>query len=234
MKHPKLLKDIHIGKIIRAETNKRCLTENMLAEKLNLLKIADEVKFTKWIVRDTFKQESIKINRLIAFSYALSVNFLQIYLQKMPVFGKLQSFEDEVIININDEQMTITPSKKNRTADFIQTIHIGQLLKAEAEKQNISAEFLAEIHCCTKSAIYRMYDNPDINTEVLISMSYTLNYDFIRNIYLPYMCVDENEVIANECIPNFCTIKGNPHAISVITEKKTTIYHKNIVEEVKA
>jgi len=214
MKKPKFLESIHIGAIIRTEMNKQRLTKEMLADK-TLLK--------KWIVRDTFKQQSIKINRLIKFSYALEVDFLQVYLQKMPFFGNSKSFEDKVRIKIDDGQISMTLSKKSRTADFTENIHIGKLLKAEAKKQSMQ-DALPEILFCSQNAVNRMFDNPDIDTGRLIWMSDILDYDFLRNIYLPYMAVNKEEMIANDCISDTCNVEIEPKAISIITENQMGIY----------
>jgi hypothetical protein len=216
MKQPEFLKNIHIGKIIQTEKENQHLTVSMLAEKVHL---------KKWVVRDTFKHTSIKINKLIKFSYALGVNFLQIYLQNMPLFGNTEPCEDEVVIKIIDGQLSMIPAKESRTTDFLQSIHIGKLLQAEATKQNLQEEFLSEILCREQSAVSRMYGNSDIDMARLIEMSYVLNYDFIHNIYIPYMAVNEKEIIVNDCISDPCTIKFNPKTISVITEEKTGIYH---------
>jgi len=214
MKKPEFLKSIHIGNIIRLEMNKRKITNKILAEKIDR---------TERIVRNIFKQQSIRINRLIDFSYIIGVDFLQVYLQKMPSFGNYKPVEDEININIDDGQISMILSKKSRTADFTQDIHIGKLLKAEAKKQNMR-DALPNIFSCSQSAVNRMFDNPDIDMERLVWMSYILNYDFLRNVYQPYMAVDENEMIANECIAEPCIIKINPKTASIITENRIGIY----------
>ena len=71
-----------------------------------------------------------------------------------------------------------------------------------------------------------MYQSPDIDTERLILMSYALRYDFIRNIYLPYISVGENEMIANECISDPCTIRIDAKTVSIMHEKRVDFYHK--------
>ena len=101
------------------------------------------LKSTKWIVRDTFKQKSIKINKLIEFSYATGVNFLLVYLQKMPFFENTEIFTDEIIIKVSQGQAYIYPSKKSKTTFFTQHIHIGNLLEIEAQKQKISMQKLS-------------------------------------------------------------------------------------------
>ena len=215
MKSLQFLKDIHIGEIIRAEMEKQSLTKEILADKMHL---------EEWIVRDTFKQKSVKINKLIEFSYAVGVNLLQVYLREMPSFGKLDYFNDEVIIKRIDGQICMIPSKRSRTADFTQNIHIGKLLKAEVDKQKMTEETLSEMCCYSQSTISRAFGKLDIDTVLLIRASYALNYDFIRNIYLPYMAVDENEMIANDCIADPFIITIKPKVITITTGDQMGIY----------
>jgi hypothetical protein len=152
----------------------------------------------------------------------MEIDFLQVYLQHIPPFGKTEHDEDAVIIKIIDGQPSMSLSKKSRTTDFLQSIHIGVLLHKKAKKQNMTEEFLSEILPYTQDTISRMFNNPDIDTERLIWMSYALNYDFLRNVYLPYICVNKPEITDNNSITDFRSIK----TISVITNDETIIYHK--------
>jgi hypothetical protein len=217
MKQPEFLKNLDIGKIIRTEMEKHHLMKDieMIAAKINR---------SERTIRNTFKEESIKINRLIDLSYAAGVDFLQACLKGIPLFGNVKYFEDEVVIDIIDGQISMIPSKRSRTADFTKHIHIGSLLKIETAKQGMQ-EILQGILHCTQSAISKVFDKPDIDTKRLIWLSYILNYDFIRNIYLPYMAVNENEMLANDCISDPCRIKIKPEKISIITEEQMGIYH---------
>jgi hypothetical protein len=217
MKQPDFLKKIHIGKIILAEMEKRCLTQKILAERMNL---------KKWIVRDTFKQPNIKINRLIKFSYAIEINFLLVYLKEMPMFANTKHFEDEVTLDVIDGQAVITLSKKSRTTDFLQSIHIGHILKAEAKKQGIQ-DLLPNFCYCSQSVINRIFGNSDIYMDDLIQMSYVLKYDFLRNVYLPYMAVNKDEMIANDCVDSPCSFKIKPEMLSILSEKQIGIYDGN-------
>ena len=198
MKQPEFLKGIHIGEIIRARMKQCRISDIMLAAKM---------RCTKWAIRTICKQKSIKINKLIELSYSLEVNFLHVYLKKMTWQENTKPFEDEVIIKIIKEQITLVPSKRSRTTEFLQSIHIGKLLKMEAKKQNITEKTLSNILYCSQSTVSRIFDSPDIDTNRLILMSYKLKYDFIRNIYLPYMAVNENEMSASNWISDDWIIK---------------------------
>jgi len=216
MKPPEFLKKIHIGEIIRAEMKQRHLTDVVLAEKLGC---------TKWMVRKLLKHKSIKINKLIELSYAIGVNLLLSYLNEMPLFKNTKTTDDEVIIKIINKQIVLIPAKKVRTTEFLQSIHIGRILKKESKIQKVTEKTLSNVLRCTQSTVNRIFSYPDIDIERLILMSYKLNYDFIRNIYLTYMAIDENEMIANDIILDGCIVKINLKTVSIITEKDTVIFN---------
>jgi ribosome-binding protein aMBF1 (putative translation factor) len=216
MQIPEFLQEIHIGKIIHAEMKQRHLTNKMLADKID---------DSRWVVRKLFQQKSIKINKLIEISYAMGINLLDVYLREMPLLGNTESFADEIKIIIINEQVSIIPSKRSRSAHFLSSIHIGKIIKQEIQKQNIMEKTLSDTLSCSQSTVSRIFSEPDIDIERLILFSYQLDYDFIRNIYLPYIGVDEKEMIANDMLSNTCEISINSKSASVITEKRCLIYH---------
>jgi len=142
----------------------------------------------------------------------------------MPLLGKPEHFEDKVIIKIIEGKICLIPSKRSRTADFTQNIHIGNLLKAEAKRQKMTEETLSEMCLSTQSTMSRALGKPDIDTELLIRASYALNYDFLRNVYLPCMAVKENEMIANDYIDDPCIITIHSKTINSIAGKQMHIY----------
>ncbi|MCL2042474.1 MAG: hypothetical protein FWG84_10640 [Bacteroidales bacterium] len=85
-------------------------------------------------------------------------------------------------------------------------------------------ETLSKMCLSTQSTMSRALGKPDIDTELLIRASYALNYDFLRNVYLPYMAVNENEIIANGCIAAPCVFTIEPKMIEVVTEKQEGFY----------
>jgi len=216
MKQPQFLKNIHIGEIIRAAMKKRCLTDIMLAERIGL---------TKWGVTKMLKQKSLKINKIIELSYIIGVNLLHTYTKEMPLLKNSEMYEDEIINKVENEQLVVIPSKKVRTSEFLPFIHIGNILKKESKIQKVTETTLSKVICRTQSTTSRIFKYPDIDIERLILISFKLNFDFIRNIYLPYMAVDENDTIANDIFSDECIIKINPKKITIITEKQTITYH---------
>ena len=210
------LKNIHIGKIIHNEVKQQKITDTTLADKLN---------GTKCAIRKLFKQKSIHINKLIEISYLLGVNLLYVYNHVLLLEEKPEFHEDEVTIKIVKEQISLIPAKKQRAFYFLQSIHIGELVKREAKQQNVTEVELANALFCSPSTISRIFYEPDIDTERLIRLSEKLKYDFIGNIYLPYMAINEPKTIANDFITNECIISVKPQQITVATEKQTIFYH---------
>jgi hypothetical protein len=214
MKEIEFLDTVNIGSDIRTEMERQHLTARMFADKSNT---------PQWILTEALAQKDIKVNLLIDFSYTLEIDLFHNYLQYMPLFDNHTVSEDEMFISIQNGQATIIPSKRCRTADFTQLIHIGNLLKDETERQNISRKHLSKILCCEISAIRRMFLNPNIGMERLVKMSYILNYDFIRRVYMPYMAVNKSEPIANDYISD-ALITINPKTVSIAKENEIVFY----------
>ncbi|MCQ2302989.1 MAG: XRE family transcriptional regulator [Bacteroidales bacterium] len=61
-----------------------------------------------------------------------------------------------------------------------QSIHIGQCIKAELERQGRSITWLAgEVHC-TRENLYKLLRNPWISTDMLFRVSEALSHDFFE------------------------------------------------------
>ena len=56
--------------------------------------------------------------------------------------------------------------------------HIGQLIKAELARQGRSITWLAAQVNCTRENMYKLFQRPWINTDLLFQISKALNYDF--------------------------------------------------------
>jgi plasmid maintenance system antidote protein VapI len=69
--------------------------------------------------------------------------------------------------------------------DYIQNVHIGSIIKKVlAEKSMSISEFAGEINR-DRTTIYDIFERKSIDTDLLIKISDVLNYDFIREVYLP-------------------------------------------------
>lgn len=62
------------------------------------------------------------------------------------------------------------------------TIHIGRCIKAEMQRQERQVSWLARKLCCVRTNIYKLYERPSIDTELLLRISHALNHDFFRDI----------------------------------------------------
>lgn len=63
-------------------------------------------------------------------------------------------------------------------------IHIGQLIKAELERQERTPTWLAKKINCDRTNIYRIFDRESIDTALLSRISTALNRDFFRELSL--------------------------------------------------
>jgi len=58
--------------------------------------------------------------------------------------------------------------------------HIGQLIKAELARQGRSITWLAAQVNCTRENMYKLFQRPWINTDLLFQIGKALNYDFFK------------------------------------------------------
>jgi len=58
--------------------------------------------------------------------------------------------------------------------------HIGQLIKAELARQGRSITWLASQVNCTRENMYKLFQRPWINTDLLFQISKALDYDFFK------------------------------------------------------
>ena len=61
------------------------------------------------------------------------------------------------------------------------TFHIGNLIKAELQRQGRTITWLAgEVHC-TRENLYKIFHHPWINTDMLFKISEALQHDFFKD-----------------------------------------------------
>ena len=58
------------------------------------------------------------------------------------------------------------------------TLHIGQLIKEELERQERTVSWFARKLYCDRSNIYKLFKRSTIDTELLLRISVILNHDF--------------------------------------------------------
>ena len=59
-------------------------------------------------------------------------------------------------------------------------MHIGSIIKTELEKQGKTVVWLAEQLSYSRANIYKIFDKPSIDTDVLYRISVVLKFDFFK------------------------------------------------------
>ena len=62
----------------------------------------------------------------------------------------------------------------------IKEIHIGKLIQAKMKEQGRTNVWLASQLPCSPNHIYKIYNSPSINTEMLVRISKILGYNFFE------------------------------------------------------
>lgn len=62
----------------------------------------------------------------------------------------------------------------------IRKIHIGKLIQAKMKEQGRTNVWLARQLPCSPNHIYKIYNSPSINTEMLVRISKILDYNFFE------------------------------------------------------
>lgn len=63
----------------------------------------------------------------------------------------------------------------------IKKIHIGKLIRMKMKEQGRTNVWLAQQLPCSPNHIYKIYNSPSINTEMLIRISKILDYNFFED-----------------------------------------------------
>ena len=63
----------------------------------------------------------------------------------------------------------------------IKEIHIGNLIKRKMKEQGRTNVWLAQQIPCSPNHIYKIYNSPSINTDLLIRISQIIGYNFFED-----------------------------------------------------
>lgn len=63
----------------------------------------------------------------------------------------------------------------------IKEIHIGNLIKRKMKEQGRTNVWLAQQIPCSPNHIYKIYNSPSINTNLLIRISQIIGYNFFED-----------------------------------------------------
>ena len=73
------------------------------------------------------------------------------------------------------------PNPSQPSAYRIDSLHIGQCIKAELLRQGRTITWLAgEVHC-TRENLYKVFQHPWISTDMLFKISRALDHDFFMD-----------------------------------------------------
>ena len=64
-----------------------------------------------------------------------------------------------------------------------QEIHIGRIIQAKMKADGRSARWFARKLNCTVANVYKIYEKPTINTDLLLRISYILQINFFACYY---------------------------------------------------
>lgn len=64
--------------------------------------------------------------------------------------------------------------------DNNEPLHIGKIIEATMKSQGRSPSWLAKQICCNRDNIYKIYQRPHIDTNLLMKISLALNIDFFQ------------------------------------------------------
>ena len=62
------------------------------------------------------------------------------------------------------------------------SIHIGQRIKEELERQGRTKVWFAQAINRSRTVCYNIFNNPTIDTELLSQICHALNYDFFKDL----------------------------------------------------
>ena len=74
------------------------------------------------------------------------------------------------------------------------TIHIGQLVRQEVHDRGIRVSWFAEQLHCHRNNIYKIYEKPWIDTQMLLQISLILHHDFFNDLSNYYQQTQKVEV----------------------------------------
>lgn len=61
-------------------------------------------------------------------------------------------------------------------------MHIGHLIKEKLKEDGHSVTWFAEQICCTRTHVYKIFNNPNIDLQLLERISTVLRYNFFNDL----------------------------------------------------
>ena len=185
MKKDAHLEDLHVGNIIKEIAHQRHVSAKVLADAIRLYQIYNTDKI--------YLMNDMDCKDIVTISYLLKYNILDViakkYLSHLP-------FPD-CVINAESRLMKIDMENKQATiydpcsCNFLNKIHIGQLIKKVAEKKGWKTqEDTAKQLNRSQGTISNWYNSKSLKVKTLIRISEDLQHHFIAEAYLSQMLID--------------------------------------------
>lgn len=80
-------------------------------------------------------------------------------------------------MHLNKHRVTGTPA-----VNIAMPIHIGQLIRRKLKEDGHSITWFASQICCTRSNVYKIFANDNIDIRLLERISRVLHYNFFKDI----------------------------------------------------
>ena len=76
-------------------------------------------------------------------------------------------------------------------------MHIGQLIKQKVEERGKTVSWLARELSYCRTNVYKIYDKKSIDTDLLLRISFLLNFDFFKaySEEVVFLCEDKLKFI---------------------------------------
>lgn len=72
-------------------------------------------------------------------------------------------------------------------------MHIGEMIKLKVEENNLSNKDMIMGLRCSKDKLTRLYNNPNVSTEMLLKCSLILKYDFFEELSNYYKQIENDK-----------------------------------------
>ena len=180
MKNDHLLKDFHIGKMIKEIARRKEISSGKLSATIHRYQQNAE---------KIFKLKDMHVDDVIRISYTLEYNLLEalsdIYLSRFQ-FTEYKR-RSESYIEFDTQTRTFTIKENSGNSNFLEDIHIGEHIKKIAIKKGWKAHDLAKRLNCAQSSISYLYTCKTLKIRTLINISIALRSHLIAEVYLVRM-----------------------------------------------
>jgi transcriptional regulator with XRE-family HTH domain len=182
-KNNDLLKDLHIGSIIK---------EIALQKGVSSKRIATLINYDQHNADKIFKMDDMNIEDVVRISCLLEYNILDLfakkYLPHLPyTVNHIKS--ESYLIKIDMRTLRITTNEPINNYDFLKEIHIGQYIKEVAKRKDWYEQEVANKLGCSQGSIRFLYKHKNLKVKTLIKISNALQYHFIAEVYLSRMLI---------------------------------------------